>query len=390
MTRPCLPSFFPGGALQQSRNGSPERIAEKLIFLASATAVAVIFLIFLFVAREALPVLLQTTSTAKTAHVIQADEVESVPPKELAAYLDMSPEDVQGLDEETLTFLLEAKAEEKQSVASEPDLQVNAVSYRMMFLPYEWRGYDKPSYAWQPESTVPKFNIVPLIVGTLKCTVVALLFALPLSLLAAIYVSQIAPGWVRQIVKPSVELLAGIPSVVLGFFALLVLATWMQTVFGYDSRLNALVAGVALGLAVIPIVFTISEDALRAVPKSYKEASIALGASNFETTVRVVVPAAMPGIFAAAVLGFGRAVGETMIVLMASGNAWILSWDPTDSARTITAAIAAELAETVRGGHHYQVLFFLGTMLFAVTFVSNYVGTVIIHRMRRRMTGGRA
>jgi len=163
----------------------------------------------------------------------------------------------------------------------------------------------------------------------------------------------------------------------------------MQQLFQYSSRLNALVAGVALGLAVLPVVFTIAEDALRAVPNSYKEAAIALGASRFEVTLRVVVPAAMPGIFAAIVLGFGRAIGETMIVLMASGNAWLLTWNPADSARTLTASIAAELAETVRGGHHYQVLFFLGTMLFAITFLTNYFGSTVIQRMREKMTGKR-
>jgi len=367
-----------------------ERVAEKAIFVASASAVAVIFLIFLFVARESFPVLVQRTSTAMTPNIIHPDDIDSVPQAELARYLDMTVEDLNAFDADTVRYLVETKAEEKANAATEPDLQVNAVSYRMMVGPYPWRGYDKPSYVWQPESTVPKFNVVPLIVGTVKCTAVALLFAVPLSLLAAIYVSQLAPRWVRQIVKPSIELLAGIPSVVLGFFALMVLATALQSTFGYPSRLNALVAGVALGLAVIPIVFTIAEDALRAVPNSYKEASIALGASRFDTTIRVVVPAAMPGIFAAIVLGFGRAVGETMIVLMASGNAWILSWNPADSARTITAAIAAELAETVRGGTHYQVLFFLGAMLFAVTFATNFVGGRIISGLRKRMTGGRS
>jgi phosphate transport system permease protein len=378
-------------ALGRQRKGRQvlDKIVESIIFSVSATAVAVIFLIFLFVARESLPVLFQRTTTAGADAIIEPHEMDSVEPAQLAHYLGLPKSDLSLLDAETIRELLEDKSREFSSAANDPDLEVNSVSYAKMFLPHAWRGYDRPRYVWQPESLIPKFNVVPLIVGTLKCTIVALLFAVPLALLAAIYVSQMAPFWVRQVVKPLIELLAGIPSVVLGFFALMVLATWMQQLFQYSSRLNALVAGVALGLAVLPVVFTIAEDALRAVPNSYKEAAIALGASRFEVTLRVVVPAAMPGIFAAIVLGFGRAIGETMIVLMASGNAWLLTWNPADSARTLTASIAAELAETVRGGHHYQVLFFLGTMLFAITFLTNYFGSTVIQRMREKMTGKR-
>src|SRR5439155_6325298 len=213
---------------------------------------------------------------------------------------------------------------------------------------------------WQPISQIAKYNIIPLIIGSLKTATVSLLFSVPLALAAAIFVSQLAPpGW-KEIIKPSIELLAGIPSVVMGFFALIVMASFLQTVFGYQSRLNAFVAGIALGLAVIPVVFSIAEDALTSVPRSYTQAALALGSSKWQAAWQIVLPAALPGVFAAVVLGFGRAVGETMIVLMASGNASIVSWSLFESARTMTATIAAELAETVFGGQHYRILFMIG------------------------------
>jgi phosphate transport system permease protein len=174
-------------------------------------------------------------------------------------------------------------------------------------------------------------------------------------------------------------------SVVLGFFALIVLATKLQAWFGLGSRLNALVAGAALSLAVIPIVFTISEEAFAAVPRSYVEASTALGARRYQTILRVVLPAASPGLAAALALGFGRAAGETMIVLMASGNAPIVSERLDDSVRTLSATIAAELAEVVFGGAHYSVLFFLGVLLFAITFVTNALGAFATQRLRVKL-----
>ena len=182
-------------------------------------------------------------------------------------------------------------------------------------------------------------------------------------------------------------MLAGIPSVVLGFFALIVMATFLQKVFGYQSRLNAFVAGIALGLAIVPVVFSIAEDALTSVPRSYTQAALALGASKWQAAWQVVLPAALPSVFAAMVLGFGRAIGETMIVLMASGNASIMGWDIFDSTRTITATIAAELAEAVFGGHHYRILFMLGTALFAVTFLINLVADLVIHRLKGKLEG---
>jgi phosphate transport system permease protein len=320
-------SSTPTGSFQKVTLKPPPRwhaAAERVLRVAAFLAVAAIILIFVFVAKEALP----------------------------------------------LFYDHEVRSE---------------VTLGKMWLAQQWEHYDQPEHIWQPVSDIPKYAIWPLIVGTLKVVVVAMLFGVPLAVGSALYVSQYAPNRVREVVKPVVELLAGIPSVVLGFFALIVMATWFQDWLGLDSRLNAIVAGVALSFAIIPVIFTISEEAFGAVPRSYIEASTALGAARWQTIVRVLIPAASPGLAAAVALGLGRAVGETMIVLMASGNAAILSGRFDDSVRTLSATIAAELAEVVFGGAHYTVLFYLGTLLFISTFVINMAGEQAIQRMKRKM-----
>jgi phosphate transport system permease protein len=240
---------------------------------------------------------------------------------------------------------------------------------------------------WQPVGEVPKYGLVPLLTGTLKVVVIALVFAVPLAVLAAVYSAEFAPPRVREALKPAIELLAGIPSVVMGFFALMVLASWLQSVTRSPMRLNALTAGVALGLGIIPTIFTVAEDALRSVPRAFREASLGLGASPWQTAWHVSLPAASAGVTAGCLLGLARAVGETMIVLMASGNAAITSFTPFDSVRTLSATIAAELAEVVVGSPHYATLFFLGALLFSVTFLINVVAGVFVDRLRKRLAG---
>jgi phosphate transport system permease protein len=265
---------------------------------------------------------------------------------------------------------------------------VKEVGWSRLFLPQHYGTVDAPlPYSWHPVSTEPKYSLMPLLQGTLKVTLIAMIFSVPISLAAAVYTAEFARKWTREIFKPIVELLAGFPSVVLGFIALIVLASWIQDLLGFDYRLNAFTAGLALSLAVIPIIYTVCEDALSAVPRKLREASWALGATRTETTFRVVLPAAMPGIFAGIVLGFGRAIGETMIVLMASGNAAIVSWSFADSTRTLPATIAAELAEVVFGSPHYRVLFFLGLLLFLITFALNSAGSWVISRLKTRLVG---
>lgn len=241
---------------------------------------------------------------------------------------------------------------------------------------------------WQPVSEVPRYGALPLIVGTLKVTAVALAIAVPLSVGAAVYVAEVAPARLRELVKPAIELLAGVPSVVVGFFALVVMASWIQRAFGTEHRLNALVAGAGLAFAICPIVFSVAEDALRAVPATYRTAATALGSTKTQVLLRVVLPAASPGIAAAVVLGFGRAVGETMIVVLASGNAALLDPSLGHSTRTITATIAQELGEVVVGSAHYHVLFALGALLFLATFVINVAGIRVVTAMRRRLGEG--
>ena len=374
--------------IQRGHRAHPwEWVIEKGIMLVSFSAIIMILLIFLFIGREAAPVLLGQMNSAHLNKIISPEEIAKLSRAELQEYLALTPEEFARMDQEALKILAEVKIEAAAEAPKDKDAEINTTSWRYLTRPYQWTGYDKPEYIWQPVSAIHKYNIIPLIIGSLKATLVALLFSVPLALGAAIYVSQMASPRVKEIVKPCIELLAGVPSVVVGFFALVVLASFLQQVFGYDSRFNAFVAGIALGLAVIPVVFSISEDALTSVPRSYTQAALAVGASKWQAAWQIVLPAAMPGVFAAMVLGFGRAIGETMIVLLASGNASIMSWNIFDSTRTITATIAAELAETVFGGHHYRLLFLIGLLLFTVTFVANLAGELIVQRLKGRLEG---
>lgn len=241
---------------------------------------------------------------------------------------------------------------------------------------------------WQPVSLNPKYGLLPLFWGSLKVTLVALLLAGPIGIFAALYTSSFAPRWAHEGMKPVIEILAGFPSVVIGFFALVILATLLQNIFGFQYRLNAFTGGVAMALAVIPIIYTVSEDALAAIPKTLTEASLALGATKWETALFVVLPAATPGIFAAVLLGFGRAFGETMIVLMATGNAALLTASLTDPVRTLSATIGAEMAEVVFGDTHYRVLFFIGALLFVISFGLNAIAEFFVrNRLMKRFKG---
>lgn len=339
------------------------------------------------------------------------------------------------------------------------------VSAGVLFLPVRYEGYTEPSLVWQStgfnESAEPKLSLVPLILGTLKGALYALLFSAPCGIAAALYVSQLAPPRLRAFVKPAIELMAALPSVVVGFIAaillapvlqrhlvgtltlfvalplvvLLAAAAWAlaprhwrrrltggrelalvlgllvvavvtsflaegaiaQALFGgdltswllahasitYDQR-NAIVVGFALGFAVIPIIFTLAEDAFSNVPQSLISASLALGASQWQAARTVAVPAASPGLFAAVMTGFGRAVGETMIVLMATGNTPILSLLPFNGMRTMSACIAVELPEAPHGGSLYRVLILTALLLFVMTFVINTAAVMVSARLRQR------
>ncbi|MCX6326996.1 MAG: phosphate ABC transporter permease subunit PstC [Bacteroidia bacterium] len=329
--------------------------AEKVIKAVAFLSIAVVVLIFVFVFREAFP-------------IFKMDK------KEVVATEVLVQESYGG-------------AETESGSVKVADNQV--ANSNIIHGQEEKPSSTLLSNTWMPVSDNPRYGMWPLFLGTLKVTLIALLFAAPLSILAAIYTSMFAKPRIREIIKPVIELLAGFPSVVIGFFALMVMATVFQDIFGYASRLNGFVGGIAMGLAAIPIIYTLTEDALTAVPKTFTEASLGLGASRRQTAFYVVLPAAVPGIFAAVVLGIGRIFGETMIALMATGNAAMISMNPFDSVRTLSATIGAEMAEVVFGDTHYNVLFLIGSLLFIFTFALNalaefYFKNMVIRRYQSK------
>ncbi len=225
---------------------------------------------------------------------------------------------------------------------------------------------------WFPTAEpAAQLGALPLILGTLWVSFCAILLALPLGLATAIYMAEIANEKVRNIMKPVIELLAGIPSVVYGFFGLVVIVPLIQDVFNLPVGETALSGSIILGIMALPTIITISEDALRTTPKAMKEASLALGATNWQTIYRVIIPYSISGITAAAILGIGRAVGETMAVLMVTGNASVIPHTILEPVRTIPATIAAELGEAPQGGMHFKALFALGCILFIITLIIN-------------------
>jgi len=245
------------------------------------------------------------------------------------------------------------------------------------------------SSEWVPVSNHPRYGLWPLFIGSFKVTAVAMFIAFPIAVLAAIYTATLAPPKLKEIMKPAIEILAGFPSVVIGFFALMILASFFQQAFGLKYRLNAFTGGVALSLAVIPIIYTVVEETLNSLPRSMTEASLALGATRWETSLYVLLPAATQGVFAAFLLGLGRAFGETMIILMATGNSALSTLSIFDSVRTMSAAIGAEMAEVVFGDAHYNILFFIGVCLFIFSFSLNAIAEFFLkQRMMKRFKGG--
>lgn len=236
---------------------------------------------------------------------------------------------------------------------------------------------------WYPTAQpVSVMGTLPLLLGTLWVSLGAILFALPLGLATAIYMGEIATPGIRKIMKPLVELLSGIPSVVYGFFGLVVLVPLVQKVFSLPVGETGLVGSIILGIMGLPTIITISEDAIRNTPNAMREASLALGANKWQTIYKVVIPYSMSGITAAAILGIGRAIGETMAVLMVTGNAAVIPHTLLEPVRTIPATIAAELGEAPQGGTHYQALFILGCMLFIITLSINLVVEFISSRRK--------
>ncbi|MCY4400803.1 MAG: phosphate ABC transporter permease subunit PstC [Gemmatimonadetes bacterium] len=240
------------------------------------------------------------------------------------------------------------------------------------------------SIAWRPTSNNPTYGALALMVGTASVTGFAMLFSVPLSLGAALYIGEFATGKTREVLKVLVEMLAAIPSVVWGFVGMSIMNPLIIRVFDVPLGLGVLNAGLILGLMAAPIMTTIAEDALKAVPDTYREAAEALGATRWEVILKVVIPASKNGLLAAVLLGVGRGFGETMAVLMASGHAINLPTSPFDSVRALTATIAAELGETVNGSDHWGALFTLGIFLFLVTFIINLTADLVVRGIRKK------
>ncbi len=397
-----------------------EFLAEKIISSVAFLSIAIIFLIFIFVFKESLPIFSQGNESAQTE--MQQTAVSNDKPETYGgtdASADSQPESYGGVEKEDLQpesyggVEKEDLQPESYGGVEKEDLQPESYggvekenlqpeSYggveKEDLQPESYGGVEKEELVagedsaektevaeeksnsiwdslltpdWVPVSENPRFGLLSLLIGTLKVTIISMLIAGPIAILAALYTACFASKRTKEIIKPIIEMLAAFPSVVIGFFALMVMATFFQDIFGYDSRLNAFVGGVAMALASIPIIYTISEDALSSIPKTYTEASLALGANKWQTAFYVVLPAATPGIFAALLLGVGRVFGETMIALMATGNAALMSANPFESVRTFAATIGAEMAETVFGETHYSVLFFIGSLLFIFSFGLN-------------------
>ncbi|MBD3164504.1 phosphate ABC transporter permease subunit PstC [Candidatus Woesearchaeota archaeon] len=238
---------------------------------------------------------------------------------------------------------------------------------------------------WNPAAYgEPSWGILALIAGTLMVTFGALLIAIPLGIASAIYLSDIARPGIRETLKPAIEMIAGIPSVVLGLIGILFLSPLIAQIFGLNSGLNALTSSIIVGIMVLPTIISISEDVLTSLPQEFREASLALGATKWQMIRMTLLPAAMSGIAAAIMLGLGRAVGETMAVLMAAGNSRAMPSSFFDPVRPMTANIAIEIKEVVQGSLHYKALFAIGLVLFVMTFAVNFISDIIIQRHVRK------
>ncbi|MBX3102915.1 MAG: phosphate ABC transporter permease subunit PstC [Bacteroidetes bacterium] len=301
--------------------------------------------------------------------------------KKLKAYgLQGRPEDVLGQNFERLPLLLDSMLTVHPGMLI--ILQPHFVPQRakQVNVGHISLGRFLAGRTWDPtRSPSPLFGALPLLWGTILVTLGALFFALLLGPPVAMYMAELAPKPIYRWLKPTVELLAGIPSVVFGFIGLVVLVPNIQVVFGLDSGSTVLAGCMLLAVIALPTIISVSEDAIRAVPRTLKEASLGMGATHWQTMIRVIVPYSAPGILAAILLGVGRIVGETMAVLMVTGNTpQMVGFDFLASVRTMSAAIAAEMGEAPQGGLHYKSLFAVGCLLFLLTFIINLVGELLV------------
>jgi len=242
---------------------------------------------------------------------------------------------------------------------------------------------------WYPISEPAQLGILPLILGSLLVTLGAAVISVPIGVACALYISEIAPGKLKEVLKAGIELLAAIPSVVLGFIGMITLVPWVKNIFYLPTGLTALTGSIMLAFMAMPTIVSVAEDALYSVPKSYKEGALAMGATHWQTIWRVMLPAASSGILAAVMLGIGRVIGETMAVMMITGNSAVIPkmipFGFVQSVRTLTATIAAEMGEAVVGSEHYFALFAIGIVLFVISFAINVTADLFLHREKTRL-----
>ena len=236
---------------------------------------------------------------------------------------------------------------------------------------------------WYPISEPARFGILPLIIGSVMVTLGAAAVSIPLGVATAVYIAEVAPPRLKEILKSGIELLAAIPSVVLGFIGMITVVPWVKSVFHVPTGLTAFSGSVILAFMAMPTIVSIAEDALYSVPRSYKEGAYALGATQWQAIRRVILPAASSGILAAVMLGIGRVIGETMAVMMVTGNSPSMLGGFFRPVRTLTATVASEMGETVQGSEHYYALFAIGCVLFIITFAVNMSADLFLHRKRR-------
>lgn len=376
-----------------------ESVIEKILLLSGGVTSIVVLLIVLFLFKEGFGLFSSPDVSEGYSIVLNKDNsVKDLNPTQLKEIFDYeydSWSEVGGSDESIIVFHLseieDYCTEEEMGAELEliPDCINKIVSENpgiiafvpTDFLPENIDGYVLPEdditvksffegEEWYPTATpAPQFGVMPLVTGTLWVSVWAIIFSLPFGLAVAIYLAELSNNKVRRVLKPIIELLSGIPSVVYGFFGLVVVVPLIQKVFDLPVGETGMAGSIILAIMALPTIITVAEDAIRTTPRSLKEASLALGASHWQTIYRVIIPYSASGITAAAVLGIGRAIGETMAVLMVTGNAAVIPTTLLEPMRTIPATIAAELGEAPAGGAHYKALFMLGAILFLITLV---------------------
>jgi phosphate transport system permease protein len=378
-----------------------EKLAQGVLFTSSMVTSVTVLLVVLFLFREGIGLFNRTSVEEHMVIVVNASnpvgELTSRQLKDIFNQDITNWKEVGGPDEEIMTSSLEdvagAYSDEElgENFSNLPKLIDRYVTENPGIIAYFPDKYVSPDFQgrrlpvrkitvkefitgtqWYPTAEPASlYGAWPLILGTLWVSFGAILLALPIGLITAIYMAEVAGNRIRNTLKPVVELLSGIPSVVYGFFGLVVLVPLIQKLFRLDVGETALAGSIILAIMSLPTIITIAEDALRTTPRSLKEASLALGASHLQTLVRVTIPYAKSGIIAAVILGIGRAVGETMAVLMVTGNASVVPHTFLEPVRTIPATIAAELGEAPYGGTHFKALFALGIILFVMTFLFN-------------------